>query len=468
MRSIARPFARLCCGLGFGALVLATGVLGAQQNTVVPQPRANALPAPGAASPKPSRSVARPEGVAPTAANGFTVTSFADLRAPRMMVYAPNGDLFVSSPGANNITILRDANNDGVVDSQSVYAQGAPPAPRGGGPPPAGARAGAPGRGAGGSPPGGGRGAPPVLGANAPACAPPPEFAVRGAGALQAPFGLGFHDGYLYVGNTGSLVRYKYANGDLQAQGEPEKLLDLPTGGHSTRNIVFNRAGTKMYIAVGSQSNNDAGEDCRRAAILEFNPDGSGYRVYASGIRNPVGLALQPGTDIVWTAINERDNLGDDLVPDYATSVKDGGFYGWPYSYIGSNYDPRYIGSFPDLVKRTLVPDVLLPAHAAALGITFYTGTQFPQRYRNGGFVALHGSWNRSVASGYKVVFFPMADGKPGPIEDFLTGFLASNGSNDTSIDQWGRPVGVTVARDGSLLVSDDTGNRIWRISAAK
>ena len=462
MKSIARIF------VGLGALIVAASVLAAQQNTAAPQPRANALPAPGTASPKPSRSVARPDGMSPKAASGFTVTTFADLRAPRMMVYAPNGDLFVSSPGSNNITVLRDTNNDGVVDSQSVYAQGAPPAPRGGGPPPAAARGGAPGRGAAGPPPGGGRGAPPVLGANAPACMPPPEFAVRAPGTLQAPFGLAFHDGYLYVGNTGSLVRYKYANGDLQAQGEPEKLLDLPTGGHSTRNIVFNRAGTKMYIAVGSQSNNDAGEDCRRAAILEFNPDGTGYRVYASGIRNPVGLTLQPGTDIIWTAMNERDNLGDDLVPDYATSVKDGGFYGWPYSYIGQNYDPRYIGSFPDLVKRAIVPDVLLPAHAAALGITFYTGSQFPQRFRNGGFVALHGSWNRSVASGYKVVFFPMDNGKPGPIEDFLTGFLASNGTNESSIDQWGRPVGVTVARDGSLLVSDDTGNRIWRISAAK
>ena len=464
MRSIVRTFA------GLAALVLATSVLVAQQNTTVPQPRAGALPAPATASPKPSRAVSRPEGMSPKAANGFTVTMAADLRAPRMMVYAPNGDLFVSSPGANNITVLRDANNDGVFESQSVYAQGAPPAPRGGGPPPnpaGGQRAGGQGRAAG-PPPGPGRGAPPVLGADAPACTPPPDFAVKGPGTLAAPFGLAFHDGYLYVGNTASLVRYKYTNGDLQAQGEPEKLLDLPNGGHSTRNIIFNRAGTKMYIAVGSQSNNDAGEDCRRAAILEFNPDGTGYRVYASGIRNPVGLALQPGTDIIWTAMNERDNLGDDLVPDYATSVKDGGFYGWPYSYIGENYDPRYIGSFPDLVKRTIVPDVLLPAHAAALGITFYTGNQFPQRFRNGGFVALHGSWNRSVASGYKVVFFPMVNGKPGPIEDFLTGFLASDGANDTSIDQWGRPVGVTVARDGSLLVSDDTGNRIWRVSAAK
>ena len=259
MRPIMRTFA------GLAALVLATSVLVAQQNTTVPQPRAGALPAPATASPKPSRAVSRPEGMIPKAANGFTVTMAADLRAPRMMVYAPNGDLFVSSPGANNITVLRDANNDGVFESQSVYAQGAPPAPRGGGPPPnpaGGQRAGGQGRAAG-PPPGPGRGAPPVLGAAAPACTPPPDFAVKGPGTLAAPFGLAFHDGYLYVGNTASLVRYKYTNGDLQAQGDPEKLLDLPNGGHSTRNIIFNRAGTKMYIAVGSQSNNDAGEDCR-------------------------------------------------------------------------------------------------------------------------------------------------------------------------------------------------------------
>jgi glucose/arabinose dehydrogenase len=307
----------------------------------------------------------------------------------------------------------------------------------------------------------------PILGAKAPACVEPAPFANKGPGTLAAPFGMAFHDGFLYVGNTGSVVRYRYANGDLKAQGEPEKLLDLPVGGHSTRNIIFNRAGTKMYVAVGSQSNNNAGEDCRRAAILEFNPDGTGYRVFASGIRNPVGLALQPGTDIVWTAINERDNLGDDLVPDYATSVKEGGFYGWPYSYIGSNYDPRYVGAFPDLVKRAIVPDVLIPAHSAALGITFYEANQFPQRYRGGGFVALHGSWNRSTAAGYKVVFFPMTNGRPGPLEDFMTGFLTKDGSGGTGVERWGRPVGVTVARDGSLLVSDDGSHRIWKISAS-
>ncbi len=442
------------------AWVLAVaGVLAAQQNSAQPQPRADKLPAPGTASPKPSRPAPRPEGATPAVPAGFTVTSYAELPSPRMMVYAPNGDLFVSSPGTNTITVLRDANNDGVFEARGVYAEGGAPPARGG-PPPAGARGAA-------APPPPGRGAAPsILGATAPACAPPAPFAERGPGTLAAPFGMAFHDGYLYVGNTGSIVRYKYASGDMKAQGEPEKLLNLPTGGHSTRNILFNRAGTKMYVAVGSQSNNDAGEDCRRAAILEFNPDGTGYRVFASGIRNPVGLALQPGTDTVWTAINERDNYGDDLVPDYATSVKDGAFYGWPYSYIGKNYDPRYIGSFPDLVNKATIPDVLIPSHSAALGITFYSGTQFPQRYRNGGFVALHGSWNRSAAAGYKVIFFPMNNGRPGPIEDFLTGFLATNGANDTPIQQWGRPVGVTVARDGALLVSDDSGNRIWKISA--
>ena len=496
-----RAFLALVTMASAGALVVA------QQNSIVPQPRAEALPAPGTGSPKVSRTVPKPEAVMPTVPAGFTVTTYAELPRPRMMVHAPNGDLFVSSPGDNIIVVLRDSNNDGRFEACSVFAAGDPPGAGRGGrglppPPPlavppgcsgaltnpnappapaapaAAPQAGAPAAGAPGGgqraagpppqPPGGGRGAPPVLGANAPACMPAPEFVQKGPGELRTPFGLAFHDGYLYVGNTASLVRYKYSNGDLKAQGEPEKLMNLPTGGHTTRNVLFNRAGTKMYIAVGSNSNNDAGEDCRRAAILEFNPDGSGFRVYASGIRNPVGLALQPGTDVIWTAMNERDNYGDDLVPDYATSVKDGAFYGWPYSYIGKNYDPRYVGAFPDLVNKALVPDVLLPAHAAALGITFYTGNQFPQRYRNGAFVALHGSWNRSVAAGYKVVFFPMTNGKPGPIEDFLGGFLSSTGADGTPIETWGRPVGVTVARDGSLLVSDDASNRIWKITAAR
>src|SRR5687768_2656543 len=498
-------FASLVTIASAGVLVVA------QQNSAVPQPRADALPAPGTGSPKVSRTVPKPDGLMPTVPAGFTVTTYAELPAPRMMAYAPNGDLFVSSPASNTIVVLRDANNDGTFEACSVFAAGpAPGAGRGGGaaaPPPAvppgcpgaltnpnvppapaqtAAPAGPPpaapqrqggaapggGQRAGGPPPqapGGGRGGPSILGANAPACTPPPDFVQKGPGEISAPFGIAFNNGYLYVGNTASLVRYRYTNGDLKPQGEPEKLMNLPAGGHSTRNIIFNRAGNKMYVAVGSQSNNDAGEDCRRAAILEFNPDGSGYRVYASGIRNPVGLALQPGTDIVWTAINERDNLGDDLVPDYATSVKDGGFYGWPYSYIGKNYDPRYVGAFPELVNKALVPDVLLPAHAAALGITFYTGNQFPQRYRNGAFVALHGSWNRSVAAGYRVIFVPFQNGQPGRIEDFVTGFLVSVGGRNRDgsmapIRHWGRPVSPTVARDGSLLITDDQGGVIWQV----
>ena len=451
---------RISATLAVGVLALCT-VLVAQRPAAPPQPQAQRLPPIGPARPNRGALVDKPAAVTPSVPAGFTVSVYAELQAPRMMVYAPNGDLFVSSPAANNITVFRDANNDGVFEARSVFAQGEVPAGRGGGAPPAPAPPRTP-------PPVNPAINGPILGASAPACVAPPPFNTRGPGMLAAPFGMAFHDGYLYVGNTGSLVRYKYSSGDLQAQGAPEKLLDLPVGGHSTRNVVFNRAGTKLYLSVGSQSNNNAGEDCRRAAVLEFNPDGSGYRVYASGIRNPVGLTLQPGTDILWTAVNERDNLGDDLVPDYATSLKDGGFYGWPYSYIGQNYDPRYNGAFPDLVKRATVPDVLIPAHSAALGIAFYTGVQFPQRYRNGGFVALHGSWNRSVASGYRVAFFPMNNGRPGPLEDFMTGFIVNDGSEGEAIERWGRPVGVTVSSDGSLLVSDDGSNRIWKISAAR
>jgi glucose/arabinose dehydrogenase len=459
--------------------VACTGVMMfAQKNAVQPQPQADKLSpiTVPTTAPRGGAPLQRPEGILPTAPAGMTVSIYAELPAPRMMVYAPNGDLFVSSPQSNNITVLRDANNDGVFEARGIYAQGAAPAG---------------GRGGGG---GGGRGggqpptpvAPPanarqanmapgtnpaingaLLGPGAPACAPP-VATVPGPGTLAQPFGIAFNNGYLYVANTASIVRYKYTNGDMQAQGEPEKIADLPAGGnHTTRNIVFNRAGTKLFVAVGSASNNNAGEDCRRAAVLEMNPDGSGMRIFASGIRNPVGLTLQPGTDIPWVAINERDMLGDDLVPDYATSVKDGGFYGWPYSYIGSNPDPRYIGAFPELVSKAIVPDVLIPAHSAALGIAFYTGTQFPQKYRGGAFVALHGSWNRSTAAGYKVAFFPFTNGKAGPLEDFLTGFLASDGLGGTPIQAWGRPVGVQMARDGALLISDDTGGRIWKVSAA-
>jgi glucose/arabinose dehydrogenase len=328
--------------------------------------------------------------------------------------------------------ILRDTNKDGIPDERYTFAKGAAPARGRGGP----------------GGPGGPGGAP-----------------AASNGEMTQPFGMAFQGGYLYVGNTNSLVRYKYTPGDTKASGMPEKLADLPGfGNHFTRNVIFSRDGKKLYVSVGSSNNIDdtgSGNE-KRAMIQEYNPDGTGFRVFASGLRNPVGLAWQPNTNTLWTAVNERDNLGDALPPEYATSVKDGGFYGWPYSYIGGHVDTRVPQKDPDLVKRALVPDILIPAHSAPLGIAFYTGTQFPQRYRNGLFVALHGSWNRSTTNGAKVIFIPFQNGKPGQIEDFLTGFVVDPGKNA----KWGRPVGVTVTPDGSVLVSDDGGNRIWRIKS--
>ena len=292
------------------------------------------------------------------------------------MVWAPNGDLFVSQSNANSISVLRDTNKDGIPEERSVFVQGAT----------------LPGR-------GGARG-------------PTPES----TGQLTQPFGLAFQNGYLYVGNTDSVARYKYTPGDLKAQGQPEKLAGLPGGGnHPMRDVLFSRDGRKMYVSVGSSNNiDDTGNgNERRAAIHEYNPDGTGFRLFATGIRNPSGLTWQPGTNTLWTAVNERDGLGDELVPDYATSVKDGGFYGWPFSYFGNHVDTRVPNQKADLVARAIVPDIPIPAHSAALGLSFYTGTQFPQRYRNGLFVALHGSWNRSTTQGVKVIFVPFANNRP-------------------------------------------------------
>jgi len=413
-----------------------------------PQPQINKLPAPGRGSPNAGRNVPMPADAKLTVPAGFSVTTYADMiPGARYITVAPNGDLFVSSFAQSTITVLRDANNDGVPEMRSVYATlTATPAQAAGG-----AR-GPAGRGAAAAP-------------TDPATAAVPctkQTIAAGTAGIRQPQGMAFHNGYLYIANTDSIVRYKYTNGDMTAPGAPEKLVDLQsTGDHRWRNVIFNAAGTKMYVSIGSGSNNDAGEDCSRATIMEFNPDGTGGRIFASGIRNPEGLAWQPGANnVLWTSVNERDNLGDNLVPDYITSVKDGGFYGWPYSYLGQNYDPRYTGGQPDLVKKAIVPDVLIPSHSAAVGLMFYTGTQFPQRYRNGAFVGLHGSWNRSTAEGYKVIFVPFANGKPGPIEDFLTGFVV----DPSMVTKWGRPVGVTMNRDGSLLVGDDAGNKIWQI----
>ncbi|HUJ16005.1 MAG TPA: sorbosone dehydrogenase family protein [Thermoanaerobaculia bacterium] len=279
---------------------------------------------------------------------------------------------------------------------------------------------------------------------------------------LDNPYGLALHGGFLYIGDENAVVRVPYTVGETRASSAPQQLVSLPTGGHATRGIVFDRAGTKMYVSVGSRSNVSAGEPPERAAILEMNPDGSGVRVFASGLRNPVGIAWNPATGALWTAVNERDGLGDNLVPDYITEVRAGAFYGWPYAYIGHHEDPRRKGERPDLVARAIVPSLLIQSHSAPLGITFYDGKMFPAAYRGGAFVALHGSWNRSERTGYKVIFVPFRNGEPaGGYDDFVIGWLTDENSRSV----WGRPVDLLVLHDGSLLISDDGGEKIWRVT---
>ena len=359
--------------------------------------------------------VPRPEGAWPKAPAGFTVEEFATgLNNPRKIVTAPNGDVFVVESGPNRVRLLRDGDSNGKAEVNQIFAEG-----------------------------------------------------------LRQPFGLAFYPPgaepqFVYVANTDSVVRFPYRNGDVSARGAAQMIYDnisgggrLRGGGHWTRDIVFSRDGRKMFVSVGSRSNiNDDEAEARRARIFEFNPDGSGERVYASGIRNPVGIAVHPQTGELWTSVNERDGLGDHLVPDYITRVQDGGFYGWPWYYIGGNQDPRHAGKHPELKNTVIVPDVLLQSHSASLAMTFYTGTQFPRDYAQNAFASEHGSWNRSRRTGYKVVRVPLVNGRSnGVYEDFLTGFVTENG------DVWGRPVGVAVARDGSLLVTDDGSGTIWRVS---
>jgi glucose/arabinose dehydrogenase len=285
------------------------------------------------------------------------------------------------------------------------------------------------------------------------------------ASGQNYPFGIVFHDDYVYVGNQNEIVRFKYDPKTSKRIGEAEHLLDVPSGGHSTRELAITPDGKHLLIAVGSASNIDTGEPAVRAAITICDLDGKNARQYATGLRNPVGLALNPITGQVWTSVNERDELGDDLPPDYFTSVQDGGFYGWPYSYIGSNVDPRVKQEKPDLVARAIIPDVLLGAHVAPLQFAFYTGKQFPEMYRGGAFVAEHGSWNRAKRSGYQVAFVGFKDGKAAqdPIP-FLTGFVPDPGKGLV----YGRPVGVAVLPDGSLVVSDDGPGILYRISYGK
>jgi glucose/arabinose dehydrogenase len=280
---------------------------------------------------------------------------------------------------------------------------------------------------------------------------------------IDRPFGLAVWKDYLYVAEATSVKRYKYGpKATSVSAGEEIIPLKSDGDGHWTRTLLFDPKGEKLYLSVGSRSNVSPGEAEIRATITRYNPDGTGREFVATGTRNPIGLAWYPGTNSLWAAVQERDGLGDDLVPDYFTSIREGGFYGWPYSYIGPNEDPRNKGLKPDLVARTIVPDVVLQAHAAVLDARFYSGRSFPARYRGGAFLALHGSWNRSERVGYSVVFVPFADGKPaGPVEDFLTGFMTDPRSKEV----WGRPVGLLVMNDGSLLLSEDGGNKLWRIT---
>ncbi|GAB3871008.1 sorbosone dehydrogenase family protein [Hymenobacter segetis] len=379
-----------------------------------------------------------PAGKMPTAPAGFTVAEYAGkLDSPRWLYVAPNGDVLVAEAStiplsmsrkviaelkldksrslrdhsANRITLLRDTNHDGTPDLRTTFLAG-----------------------------------------------------------LSQPFGMLIIGNNFYVANTDGVLRFPYQPGATKITGSGQRILDLPKGGynnHWTRNLLAAPDGSKIYVTVGSSSNvqeHGAEEEVRRANILQINPDGTGEKIFASGLRNPIGLQWQPGTGKLWTVVNERDELGDELVPDYFTSVTEGGFYGWPYSYFGQNEEPRRKNERPDLVKKALVPDVALGAHVAALGLTFYDKDAFPTRYRNGAFIGEHGSWNRTRFSGYKVVFVPFANGKPGKPEDFLTGFLAGGDTKDA----YGRPVGVATLPDGSLLVADDAADKIWRVSVAK
>ncbi len=377
------------------------------------------------------------EGEMPVAPKGFTVSLFAkNLDNPRWIYAAPNGDIFVAESNtilkgikkfgasisrkiktqnlgesSNKIKLFRDKDKDGSYETVSVFAEN-----------------------------------------------------------LTQPLGMLILNNHFYVANTDGLEMYAYKIGDTLLPTEGKRIVALPAGGynnHWTRNIIANADGSKIFITVGSGSNNGENgmeNEIRRANILEINPDGTGEKIYASGLRNPVGMGLEPLTKTLWTAVNERDELGDELVPDYTTSVQRGAFYGWPYAYFGKNPDPRMVKDpHTDLVNKTLVPDVSLGAHTASLGLAFYTKNAFPQKYQGGMFIGQHGSWNKTQFAGYKVVFIPFANGKPsGKPEDFLTGFIANQDEDEVH----GRPVGVTILNDGSMLVADDASKRIWQVRA--
>lgn len=339
---------------------------------------------------------------------GFEISAYAegDFTWPRWLALAPNGDVFVSDAEIGKILILRDTDGDGKADARFVFASD-----------------------------------------------------------LQQPFGMAFNGGYLYVGNTDAVVRFRYTPGQTKAEGAPEKLFDLPGKGyrqHWTRNVTFSPDGKKMYVTIGSETNVSIEPEPMRAAIVEANPDGTGRRIYASGLRNPLGLDFHPKTKRMWAAVQERDLLGDNLPPDYVTQVREGGFYGWPYAYAGRNVDPRRKGERPDLVQKSIVPDVLIQAHSATMGLVFYDGRMFPKEYRGDAFVALHGSWNRSTRTGYKIIRIPFRNGRPaGGYDDFVTGWMLDENKKEV----WGRPAGLLVLKDGSLLIADDGASKIWRVT---
>lgn len=361
--------------------------------------------------------VRRPKGAWPKSLPGFKVEQYyTGLDQPRLIRTAPNGDLFVAMSYDNKIMVFRGVDANGKPKQVSTFATG-----------------------------------------------------------LSQPFGIAFYPSgpnpkWIYIGDTDAVVRYPYKNGDLRATGQAQTLTELPGGGrlrgggHWTRDIVFSNDDQHMFVSVGSHSNVDDPDthpaEFHRADVLEFTPEGKFIKVYAYGIRNCVGEAINPTTGQLWCSTNERDMLGDNLVPDYITHVQEGGFYGWPYYYMGDHWDPRLQGKHPELKDKVITPDVLLQPHFASLQMTFYEGSQLPASYKGDAFAAEHGSWNKARRAGYEVIMVPMRDGKAtGDYEDFLTGFTTADGK------VWGRPVGVTVANDGSLFVTDDGSGSIWHVS---
>jgi glucose/arabinose dehydrogenase len=367
-------------------------------------PRPHATPSVG----NQAEPVARRDGRLPRVPDGFAVNIFADrLAHARWLTVAPNGDVFLAEPRSGHIRVLRDADGDGRAEINQVFLDG-----------------------------------------------------------LRRPHGMALRDNAFYVADVNAVWRVPYTPGELKASAKPQQVTAKgalgDSGGHWTRNIAFAPDGSKFYVAIGSASNM-AEEKSPRATVQEFSADGKNQRTFASGLRNPVGIAFYPGTNDLYTVVNERDGQGDELVPDYLTRLKDGGFYGWPYSYIGSHPQPEFAGKRPDLVKQAIVPDLLFRAHTAALGLVFYTADQFPADYKGDAFVALHGSWNAKQPRGYNVVRVPFENGKPaGHYEVFMSGFWV-DGADPAQVI--GRPVGLAVARDGSLLVADDSANVVWRVS---